>query len=279
MARVRVRSRHALAALAALAIALIATSAAAASPFDPSGLIRVAQGGPRFGANQSNNWFGYNQGSLANGGHLFNSIGGTWSVPVAKPHKSKQAEHSATWIGIGGGCVDAGCLLTDPTGLIQTGTEQDVSRSGKASYSAWWELVPLPATTIRHMKIRPGDRIHASVAETSSGGTRWRITLQDLTRHEKFTTTTPYPSSRATAEWIEETPVTISSSGSGIAPLPKLSRTPFSGATVNKHSAHLKRSQRIVLTQGSRAIGTPSLPTHQGRGFVACSWASRCPRR
>src|SRR5207248_358378 len=136
-------------------------------------------------------------------------------------------------------------LLTDPTGLIQTGTEQDVSASGRVGYSAWWELVPLPAITIRHMTIKPHDRIRASVSELTPALYRWRITLEDVTRHEILTTTALYPSSRATAEWIEETPVNIGSGGVGVASLPRLSRTPFDHATVNGHSAGFRRSERI----------------------------------
>src|SRR5262249_22689333 len=76
-------------------------------------------------ANESSNWFGYNQGSLEQGGTLFNSITGDWTVPTVTQHTAGQAENSSDWIGIGGGCVDTGCTVTDST-LIQTGTEQDV---------------------------------------------------------------------------------------------------------------------------------------------------------
>jgi len=34
----------------------------------------------RVGANQSNNWSGYNQGSLERGGVQFHSVSGTWTV-------------------------------------------------------------------------------------------------------------------------------------------------------------------------------------------------------
>src|SRR5207302_9178649 len=85
-------------------------------------------------ANSSNNWFGYNQGTLEQGSKLCNSVSGDWTVPTATQHTAGQAESSSDWIGIGGGCIDSGCTATDPT-LIQTGTEQDVSASGSATYS------------------------------------------------------------------------------------------------------------------------------------------------
>src|SRR5437879_1036501 len=120
--------------LSAAIAAGTASSAAAASAHGQ--LLHLAKPGSAVNANQSNNWFGYNQGTLEQNRKLFHSITGDWTVPTASQHKSGQDEFSSDWIGIGGGCVNANCTVTDNT-LIQTGTEQDVS-GGKASYSAWW---------------------------------------------------------------------------------------------------------------------------------------------
>ncbi|MCU1448563.1 MAG: hypothetical protein JWP02_733, partial [Acidimicrobiales bacterium] len=116
-------------------------------------------------ANQSNNWSGYNQGAIERGGTLFHQVSGDWTVPTATQHKSGEAEYSSTWVGIGGGCIDSGCLLTDST-LIQAGTEQDVDAAGHASYSAWWELIPLPGITIDAFPVKAGDRVHFDIRET-----------------------------------------------------------------------------------------------------------------
>src|SRR5437764_13757159 len=102
-----------------------------------------------FNANQSNNWYGYNQGTLEQGNKLFNSVAGDWTVPTASQHTKGQDEYSSTWIGIGGGCVDANCNVGDAT-LIQTGTEQDVGCTGSPSYSARAAVMPGPSLTIRH---------------------------------------------------------------------------------------------------------------------------------
>src|SRR5947209_20356923 len=108
------------ASVAAAATALAAfTGTAAAAPLAHGQLIHP------FNANQSNNWYGYNQGTLEQGNKLFNSVAGDWTVPTASQHTNGQDEYSSTWIGIGGGCVDANCNVGDAT-LIQTGTEQDV---------------------------------------------------------------------------------------------------------------------------------------------------------
>jgi hypothetical protein len=227
-------------------------------------------------ANQSNNWFGYNQGTLEKNNTLFHSITGDWTVPTATQHKSGTSESSSDWIGIGGGCIDANCTVGDNT-LIQTGTEQDVDASGKASYSAWWELVPVTSITISNFTVSPGDHMHASISEVVSGADVWNITLQDVTKGESFSTTVPYPSTHATAEWIEETPLVIGTGGTGLAALPNLSNVPFSNATVNGANAGLKSSEEIQLTDSSgNVIGTPSAPNGSANGFTACAWATSC---
>src|SRR6201996_3762901 len=187
-ARLRVRLA-ATVALSLTAVAITAGTASAATLTAHGQLLRLAPG-VRANANQSSNWFGYNQGSLEQGDTLFNSISGNWTVPTATQHTSGQAEASSDWIGIGGGCVDSGCTVTDST-LIQTGTEQDVSSTGAASYSAWDELVPGTSLTIS-MTVAPGDHMHASLAEVVPDSNTWTITLQDVTRGETFTTTVPY---------------------------------------------------------------------------------------
>lgn len=231
---------------------------------------------PGLGANasQSNNWFGYNQGTLEQGSKQFHSISGDWTVPTATQHTPGQAENSSDWIGIGGGCVNADCSLTDST-LIQTGTEQDVDATGKASYSAWYELVPAPSLDAS-MTVAPGDHMHADITETVSGADVWKITLQDVTRNETFTTTVPYPSTHLTAEWIEETPLLIGTDA-GLASLPNLSNPAFDLSKTNGAGAGLKASEAVQLTDANgTVIGTPSAPDAQADGFAACSWATSC---
>ena len=243
-------------------------------PSSHGNLLHLVKPGLGANASQSSNWFGYNQGSQERG-MKFHSIAGDWTVPTARQHTRGHAESSSTWIGIGGGCTDAKCTRGDQT-LIQTGTEQDVSASGQASYSAWWEIIPAPSATIANMKVRPGDHMRASITEAPKGSEVWRITLQDLTRHETFKKTVPYTSTYATAEWIEETPIVIGTNA-GLADLPRLSRTTFDRAKVNGTSARLKAAERILLTTANgKVIGTPSAPDPQRNGFALCAWATTC---
>ena len=229
-----------------------------------------------FNANQSNNWYGYNQGALETGKSLFHSVSGDWIVPSASQHTSGNDEYSSTWIGIGGGCVTADCTVTDST-LIQTGTEQDVSASGSPSYSAWWEVIPGPGLTISNFKVSPGDHMHADISEVVQNSEVWKITLQDVTKGETFTQTVPYTSTYGSAEWIQETPLVFGTGGAGLAALPNLSTNSFSLAKANGASAGLKTSEEMDLVDSSgKVIGAPSAPNATADGFNLCSWASSC---
>src|SRR5439155_19700886 len=109
----------------ALALSLaVGTATASASLRSHGQLLHLAKPGLRANANQSNNWFGYNQGTLEQGGlKQFHSITGDWTVPTVSQHTAGDSEFSSDWIGIGGGCRDASWQVTDNT-LIQTGPEQ-----------------------------------------------------------------------------------------------------------------------------------------------------------
>jgi hypothetical protein len=255
--------------LAALAV----TAAGASAKITAHG--QLLKPGPlRANTNTSSNWFGYNQGSLEKNDTLFNSVTGDWTVPTATQHTAGQAEDSSDWIGIGGGCVDSGCTVGDNT-LIQTGTEQDVAAGGGTSYSAWWELVPAPSISIS-MTVKPGDHMHASVAEVVNDTNLWTITLQDVTRNESFTQTVPYTSTHLTAEWIEETPLEIGTNA-GFAALPNLSNPTFTNATVNGAPANLQTSEEMdLIDSNSNVIGSVSAPNASHNGFDACTWATSC---
>jgi hypothetical protein len=268
------RSRASVMVAAAVAmLAAFATQAGAAAP-SHGDVVHIFK--PHLNPNQSQNWFGYNQGTLEQNGKLFSSITSNWTVPRASSHKRGEAEYSSTWIGIGGGCPDASCLTFDPT-LIQTGTEQDVDQSGHASYSAWWELIPAPSITIPNITPAPGDRMYASITESPPGSEIWTITLQDVTRHQSFTQTVPYSSTHATAEWIDETPVVLDGSGNVFSALPNLTTTPFDHATTNGAPANLKPSEEMQLVDSNgNVIGAPSAPDSDRDGFNDCAWAKTC---
>lgn len=241
-------------------------SAAGSTPY-----ISLHSPGTQFHDSQSNNWSGYGEGVLDTD-TPFTSISGEWVVPTATQHTAGQAEDSATWIGIGGGCVTSSCTLTDET-LIQAGTEQDVSANGTASYSAWWELVPIPSVTAT-ITVHPGDVIDCSISETVPG--LWDITLSDVTDGQSFTETVPYTSTEDTAEWIEETPVVLGTGSAGISALPDLSTVSFSTAKVNGAGANLVAADAIQLVSTTGTpLATPSTPA-TGDRFDDCTYAPSC---
>ena len=254
-----------------LATAGVSVGTAASSAPAPSHRLVIP-----FGANKSQNWSGYNQGSQALGGVMFHQVAGDWTVPTPSQHRPGEAEYSSDWIGIGGGCVNAACTVGDNT-LIQTGTEQDVASNGKRTYTAWYELIPAPETLIPSMIVHPGDRMHAIVEEQVAGSNVWTITLTNRTTGQTFKTTKAYSSSHLTAEWIQERPTLITSSGTRLAPLPALTNPAFDHARVNHAAAGLKVSQEIQMTNSSGVIiGRASAPDPDTDGFNACTYTTTC---
>jgi hypothetical protein len=257
---------------AAIALALVGARGMASSASLPAhtNLITGAHAGLHM--TQSNNWSGYNQGVLEKK-TTFHEVSATWTVPTATQARSGEAESSATWVGIGGGCLNPSCLLVDQT-LIQAGTEQDVNSQGRASYSAWWEIIPLPSITVS-LPVSAGQVVHVDVAETLPEV--WKITIQNLSTGGAFTQTVPYTSSYATAEFILETPLLIGTGGTGISAMPRLSTVVFDPGTVNKKNPGLTSNEAIQLVSGSgQVLATPSAPDSDGDGFADCSYATGC---
>jgi len=225
------------------------------------------------GANQSNNWSGYNQGMLEKNVQ-FHQVSGTWAVPAASQHKAGEAEYSASWVGIGGGCVNAGCTVGDAT-LIQAGTSQNVDSSGTASYDAWYELIPAPSITVS-LAVKAGDQVHVDIREGTPEV--WTILIQNTTTGQSFSTTVPYASSYATAEWVEETPVVIDNSGNAsVGPMPNLSTVKFDSGLANNVNPNLVSSEAIQLVDfNSQVLATPSAPDSDADGFNDCTYATSC---
>jgi hypothetical protein len=245
-----------------------------------AGGARAATAGLSFKANQSNNWSGYNVGALQNGSPTpINSVSATWTVPTASQHTAKEAESSAVWTGIGGGCVDANCAVGDAT-LIQAGTEQDVNPDGSTAYSAWWEVIPAPSVTV-NLTIHPKDQMFVKIAQSGVPEV-WNITITDQTTSQSAKATvdpTPYPSDYSTAEYIVETPLVTGTSGTGLAAMPNLTSPAFDNATINGAPAALTAGEEMQLTGTDNSgntvvIAQPSAPDSNNDGFNVCTWPS-----
>jgi hypothetical protein len=112
-------------------VALIAAVAAggslAASAAGSSTLVSPAE--------TSSNWAGYSITALPDTPPMtFTDVTGTWVEPRATC-VANSTTSAAFWVGLGG---------NDPAsaGLEQLGTSVDCDAAGKATYSAWWEIVP-----------------------------------------------------------------------------------------------------------------------------------------
>ena len=176
------------------AAGVAATSTAAAAAPTPAGADTIT----------SSNWGGY---AVHRSGVRFRRVTGTWTVGRGICIAGREG-YAAAWIGLGG-------FDSNSQALEQIGNELDCSVSGRAYYSAWYELVPQTARTIR-MSVRPGDTVTAHVDVV---GTRVTLALRNLRSGVGFTRTTRMSSPDvASAEWIVEArrpataPATASSS-------------------------------------------------------------------
>ena len=212
---------------------------------------------------QSDNWSGYD---LTSGGYT--AIAGCWTVPSVSP--SAWPTYSSTWIGIDGGLGDG----TDQN-LFQTGTEQDWSSTSglapySAEYSAWWEVLPANAITIR-MTITPGDVMCASITKDSP--TEWTISLTDQTTGAFFSlrpSTKTFPGTGETAEWIVEAPYASTQYYTcGPCTLANFGHVTFDSASVNTGvNPALNPVEGWEMVQDDSFVAIPSAPNGSGNGFT-----------
>ena len=139
----------------------------------------------------SSNWAGY-----AVHGASFRSVWASWRQPQVVCARG-QTTYSAYWVGLGGFSQNA-------QALEQIGTDADCTSSGRATYSAWYELVPRASVDITSLTIRAGDRLSASV---DVRGHAVKVRLANLTRGRTFArTVTASQVDTTSAEWIVEAP-------------------------------------------------------------------------
>ena len=192
----------------------------------------------------SSNWAGY-----AIGGGRHSSVSAQWTVPTVSA--TTRPGYSALWVGIDGFTNDA---------LIQAGTEADFY-DGVAHYSAWWEILPAPAVTIRSLSIRPGDRVSVTIARVSSG--HWRITIKDA-RSGSYTTTRAYSGPATSAEWIEEAPI-VEGRATRLAVHGTVA---FDNATLDGRSPKLAVENGGAMIRRGVLVDTPSAPDADANGFA-----------
>jgi hypothetical protein len=250
----------------------------------------------------SSNWSGYAVASAAPSGCSFpsaasdpsysgsySSVSATWTVPTVTSSGSSgrfgfglrsSSTYSAVWTGIDGFNNDD---------LIQAGTEQDYSGS-KASYAAWWEILPATETTVSSITVDPGDAITVSINHNSGNGcassTPWLISVTDATadnahRGSPFTTCQSYSGPGASAEYVVEAPevngsiATLADYGSEAFGVP-------STLTVNGSAVKLAAGTGGEMEQGgffgfgASVVSVPSNPGPNGDDFDT-AYGSKAP--
>jgi hypothetical protein len=184
-------------ALASITVAACGALAAAA-----------ALAAPTAGIDVSSNWSGYavtgvgSTATVASTSMSFTDVTGTWTQPAATCTPG-QSTSAAIWVGLGGYTVGSNALE-------QTGTAADCNSAGKATYYAWYELVPATSVTLK-LKVFPGDKITSTVLVK---GTDVLVQVKNRTRHTSFSKHLPMQDPDLTsAEWIAEAPSECTATG------------------------------------------------------------------
>jgi hypothetical protein len=201
--------------------------------------------------NTSHNWSGY----AATAGS-YTSVTGTWTVPQFNSDGSFGID--AAWVGIGG---------VRSRDLIQAGTQQTVSGSGRTQYAAWVEMLPRTSQPVP-LRVHAGDSVTVTITEQSPD--QWTIDFTNNTTGQTYQDTEHYVSSHSSAEWVEEAP----SSGRGaLLPLDNFGSIEFSaGSTVKDgQTVSIAASKARAITMigaGNQALAVPSSLSDDGTGFT-----------
>jgi hypothetical protein len=145
----------------------------------------------------SPNWSGYIATAPTGKTLNFKSVTGTWTVPTARCKPGKLGTYSTIWVGIGG---------FTQTRQEEVGTDANCSKSGSASYYAWFEIVPyLSFPTVVADKVKAGDTITGLVKFLNPK--LIELQLKNRTRGWTFTRKINWAINDTTsAEWVVEPP-------------------------------------------------------------------------
>lgn len=194
--------------------AVPASSAGAARPQPTFGLERALNSATD--TQTSTNWAGY----AVTHRKPFASVTGRWIQPAAIC-SGLSSTYSAFWVGLGG-------FADSSFAVEQTGTLANCS-GGWAYYTAWYELFPKPAVTLR-IAVRPGDVLSATV---SVAKTTVLIRIKNVTTGQLFTRKLHMARpDLGSAEWVAEAPSGCDYSGNcSTLPLTDFGTVSFSHAT------------------------------------------------
>jgi hypothetical protein len=201
----------------------------------------------------SSNWAGY---AVRRTGVAFRHVSGTWTVPAVDCSTGARG-YSANWLGLGG-------YSSSSQALEQLGTESDCS-SGKATYSAWFEVVPDAAVTAK-LTIKPGDVIFAS---TAVSGTVVTLKLIDRTTGGTATRTVHATTvDTSSAEWIVEAPALCAGSTSSSCSQTALANFGTTGFSATKATTRGGHTGTVLDSAWTPVAITLSPTAGGGPGFL-----------
>jgi Peptidase A4 family len=159
--------------------------------FQPGGLFHQAPGthpeivnGHRI--NYSTNWSGY-----AVIGSTFSTATADWTQNAITCTSGDGSTDMSPWVGIDGFNTNT---------VEQTGSSGDCS-GASPDYYAWYEMYPRGVHVI-NQTVKPGDKFTATVTHT--GGTNYKLMLEDITQGWTNTLTRSLSASDASAEAVME---------------------------------------------------------------------------
>ncbi|WP_042426188.1 G1 family glutamic endopeptidase [Streptacidiphilus anmyonensis] len=161
---------------------------------------------------ESTNWSGY---AATGSTGAFTSVSASWVQPSVSCGSA--TTYSSFWVGLDGYSNSA---------LEQTGTEADCI-GGRATYGAWWEVLPASESAYSGVTVAGGDSLTATVTDNGNG--TFTMTLTDSTEGWSKSTTHAGSSGYqdSSAEVIAEAPEV----NGGIAKLANFGTVDFTGST------------------------------------------------
>ena len=211
----------------------------------------------------SSNWAGY---AVSRSGIRYRRVSASWTVPTVSYTPGRQS-FSANWIGLGG-------FRPNSQALEQIGTEANCSAAGRASYAAWYELVPATAAGVR-LRVSPGDVMSASVTVV---GHSVSLRLADDTHPAVYAKAAHAGVvDTSSAEWIVEAPSvcassTVSSSNCQMVPLADFQTTHFGQASATSTTGHTGTisnpswsATAIFLSSAGRRFGGAGISNASGQ--------------
>lgn len=183
----------------------------------PAGPTPVAGGAVLVTPVTSPNWSGY---SAPAGG--VTGVRARWTEPAAS---GVPPDHVVIWIGVGG-------WGSTYNNLVQIGTSAAIEGGNLAHHQVWYETLPPNSWHMTSTEVAPGDEISASVELQDPATNQWQLVAADLTSQKVFRITVHFPSDRAFADFIVESPDETSFNGPPYYPLPTFGPVTFREAAV-----------------------------------------------